>query len=102
MGHVKAKKVQDAVDDNVVEKLISDLSRYTQQNNVSEAMMLLATALKATKLVKICKALDDIINAEGSMPRELDAYRRQVMGTLFKLAEQKWGKEIGKRIYKSF
>lgn len=72
-----------------IDNVVNSISKKTEQNDHTGAAMELAKYLKATRFIKILKAVSDIQDAEGSMPTSVSRYRDEVVHDMLMLVTDK-------------
>ena len=86
-----AKMVKEAAEEEVsspIRNLANKMEKLTDRNQHTQTLILLATYLKSKKHQTVLKLIDDISNAEGSLPSEISKYRDSVYKELTVLAKK--------------
>lgn len=84
------------------EKTVKEIAELTEGNNHTEAIVLGAELLGATKYVKIAKLINQIIGLEGHSPSDLSKYSHSIYEEVVKLAKQKLSPEEYELFYRAF
>ena len=86
-----SKMVKEAAEEEVsspVRNLVNKMEKFTDNNNHTDAQIALATYLKSKKHQTLLKLIEDIHEAEGSMPSEISQYRDRISKELTSLAKK--------------
>ena len=86
-----AKMVKEAAEEEVsspIRNLANKMEKLTDRNQHTQTLILLATYLKSKKHQTVLKLIDDISNAEGSLPSEISKYRDRIYDELVSLAKK--------------
>lgn len=89
------KTITEAVD---VDKVADKLTKLTDNNAHTEAVIELAKFVGDKKWIKITQAIEAIHDAEGSLPIELSKYRTEITTRLINAVGFKMGSEAKKKI----
>ncbi len=81
--------------------LCDNLKELTWYNEHTQAKIVIAEHFKLNKYIKIFKAIEQISDAEGLLPGELEAYRYRKGIELLNAIKQEHGEEIYNKIYNS-
>ena len=85
-----------------VSGLVKTISKHTDRNAHTEAVIELAKFLKEKKMENILNSIMDIHLEMGSMPVELSKLRGQILDELMKLVRNKYGNDIYKQINSAY
>lgn len=97
------KKIREAsATDSKMEALIKDLEDKTNRNDHGGACERLAQFTQNKKYQDICKAINQIHDAEGSIPHEVQQYRDSVLKEMLNWVKSKFGKDVHDRINQAF
>ena len=100
--HISTLSETKAGAPNEIDKLAAQISKLTQRNDHGGAILILAKYLKEKKYEKILKAVNDIHEAEGSLPKEISDYRYRISKQLWDLVDKKFWKDDAKKIHGAF
>ena len=84
-----------------LEQLCTELKDLTWYNEHTLAKLVIAEHFKLDKFFRIFKAIEQISDAEGFLPGELEAYRYRKGIELLNAIKQEHGEEIYNKIYNS-
>jgi len=84
-----------------IEQLCTEIKDLTWYNEHTRAKIVIAEHFKLVKYANIFKALEQICDAEGFLPGELEAYRSRKGLELLKAIKQDHGEEIYNKIHNS-
>ena len=84
-----------------IEQLCTELKELTWHNEHTLAKLVIAEHFKLVKYVNILKAIEQISDAEGYLPGELEAYRYRKGIELLEAIKQEHGEEIYNQVYNS-
>lgn len=100
MGIVTGKpKVNEALD---IKPIVVKIAKLTDRNDHTGSVLELAKFLNDKKAIKVLQAVQQIHDAEGSMPSEISKYRSNILNDLMSKLKSKHGAEIAKQINGSF
>ena len=100
MGIVTGKpKVTEALD---IKPIVAKIAKLTDRNDHTGSVLELAKFLNDKKAVKALQAVQQIHDAEGSMPSEIAKYRSNVLNDLMNKIKSKHGADIAKQINGAF
>ena len=84
-----------------LEQLCTEIKSLTWHNEHTLAKIKIAEHFELHKYVKIFKAIEQISDAEGYLPGELEAYRYRKGLELLEAVKQEHGEEIYNQVYNS-
>ena len=84
-----------------LKQLCTEVKDLTWYNEHTLAKLVIAEHFKLDKYIKIFKAIEQICDAEGFLPGELEAYRCRKGQELLDAIKQEHGEEIYNKIYNS-
>jgi len=85
-----------------VESAIDKMARLTDRNMHTEAAILLAETLGDRKYLEVLKAIKVIADFRRHLPRDLGEIRYNMLKDMWDDARDKWGDEIGQKVYDAF
>jgi len=81
-------------------KYANDMKKLTANNDNMAARMLMAKLIGDKKLIQKVQAINAIVDAERSMPHEINDYNRKVYTQMQEMGRRKFGKDNwNKNIY---
>lgn len=84
-----------------IEQLCTEIKDSTWYNEHTLAKLVIAEYFKLNKYINIFKAIEQISDAEGYLPGELETYRSRKGLELLDAIKQEHGEEIYNKIYNS-
>jgi len=99
---LKLKTLIAEANDAKIDKLISDITKKTENNDHTESILLLAKFLKDNKSVKILDAINDIHHIEQHMPYELSKYRSSILNGLLETLKNKYDANTYMKVSSAF
>lgn len=90
--------INENVDTNI-QSAIDKMAKLTDDNQHTEALIVLAELVGMKKEVKILKLIQQIHQLEGHLPSTLGHYRRETSQNVHDKARRKFGKEVYDKIY---
>lgn len=88
--------------DAKLEKAIKEIQKNTDENDHTEAILVLAKFLKDNKSIKILDAINDIHEMEGNMPSGISQYRTEILNRLLTNVKNKYDTNTYMRVSSSF
>lgn len=84
-----------------IEQLCTELKDLTWHNEHTQAKLEIANHFRLDKFFRIFKAIEQIGDAEGYLPGELEAYRSRKGIELLNAIKQEYGIEVFNKVYNS-